>query len=147
MVSLMVVGAVFMRVYGIFEMMNNSDVTKISFLILALFVYFTVKVGIETYHLKKENYRKVRTIEFFSDKFLMLGMIGTVIGFIYMLTVCFTGLNASNPATMQTALVKMSNGMGTALYTTAAGLICGFLLKLQLFNLQQATEEAQDAAG
>jgi hypothetical protein len=31
-------------------------------------------------------------------------------------------------------LAKMSSGMSTALYTTAAGLVCSLLLKLQLFN-------------
>jgi hypothetical protein len=142
MVCLMVVGAVLMQIYGMWEILNNSDVTKISFLILFLFVIFTIKTGIRTYSPTKEDYKKIRTIEFFADKFLVLGMIGTVVGFIYMLRICFVGINAANPATMQAALVKMSFGMGTALFTTAAGLICSLLLKFQLFNLQQAIEDA-----
>jgi hypothetical protein len=141
---MVIVGAVFMQAYDIWTLLNDSDITKISFLILGLFVVFTVKTGIYTYKPSKESYRKIRTVEFFADKFLVLGMIGTVVGFIYMLRVCFVGIDAVNPATMQAALVKMSFGMGTALFTTAAGLVCSLLLKFQLFNLQQAIENMNE---
>jgi len=141
-VCLMGVGAVFLQIYGIFELINNSDVTKISFLILLLFIFFTIKTGVYTYKPEKNLFRKIRPIVFFADKFLVMGMIGTVIGFIYMLHTCFTDLNIINPAVMQGILTRMSVGMSTALFTTAAGLICGLLLKLQLFNLQQAIEDA-----
>jgi hypothetical protein len=134
----MFTGAVFMYHYSIFEMMNNADVTKISFLILFLFVFFTYRVGIETFHASKESRDRVNTATFFSNTFLTMGMIGTVFGFIYMLKTCFVAIDASNSATMQAALIKMSHGMGTALFTTASGLVCSLLLKLQLFNLEQA---------
>lgn len=145
MASLMIVGAVFLQIYNVFELINQYDVTKISFIILAMFLAFTVQIGALTYKPTRETYRKIRTADFFSEKFLMLGMIGTVIGFIYMLHTCFSGINVSNPASMQAVLVRMSVGMSTALFTTAAGLICGFLLKLQIFNLQQAIEESKNA--
>jgi hypothetical protein len=132
----MSVGVVFMGVYDVFTMINESDVTKISFLIMALFIILTARVGMLTYN--PTTMGATETAEWFSDKFLMLGMIGTVIGFIYMLKTCFGDIDVTNPATMQSALKQMSYGMGTALFTTAAGLVCSLLLKLQIFNLRRA---------
>jgi hypothetical protein len=145
MCCLMIFGAIFMQVYGIWEMINTYDVTKISFLILVLFVGFTVRAGLETYHPTQESYRKIRTMDFYSDKFLVLGMIGTVLGFIYTLHTCFEGVDVSNPQSMQGVIQHMSIGMSTALFTTAAGLICSLLLKLEIFNLQQAIGECNNA--
>jgi flagellar motor component MotA len=79
-------------------------------------------------------YKKSETGWFVSDMLLTLGMIGTVAGFIYMLSSSFSDLNPQNATGMQGALIKMSKGMSTALYTTAAGLVCSMLLKLQVFN-------------
>jgi len=63
---------------------------------------------------------------------LSLGMIGTVVGFIYMLTTVFIDLNVEDTASVQEALGMMATGMGTALWTTLVGLIASVLLKLQL---------------
>jgi len=42
---------------------------------------------------------------------------------------------------MQKALMAMATGMGTALYTTAAGLICSLLLHIQLFIYKKCMNE------
>jgi hypothetical protein len=73
---------------------------------------------------------------FASDIFLTIGMIGTVMGFIYMLSTSFAEISTANVVTLKTAMSKMSMGMGAALYTTAAGLICGTILKIQQFDIQ-----------
>jgi biopolymer transport protein ExbB/TolQ len=62
-------------------------------------------------------------------------MIGTVAGFIYMLDTSFSKMDPQNVISMQGVLAKMGVGMSTALYTTAAGLVCSLLLKLQMYNL------------
>jgi biopolymer transport protein ExbB/TolQ len=82
---------------------------------------------------------------------LTLGMIGTVAGFIYMLSSSFSEMDPQNVVSMQGVLAKMSCGMSTALYTTAAGLVCSLLLKLQLFNFTHhldylSTDLEKDAA-
>jgi hypothetical protein len=141
----MVLGGVFLHIYGIWEMISEYDVTKLSFLIVVLFCGFTVRAGLETRHPTKESYRKVRTMDFYADKFLTLGMVGTVLGFIYTLHTCFQGVDVSNPQSMQGVIQHMSIGMSTALFTTAAGLICSLLLKLQIFNLQQSVEAHRNA--
>jgi biopolymer transport protein ExbB/TolQ len=51
-----------------------------------------------------------------------------------MLSSSFGDMDPQNVVSMQGVLAKMSSGMSTALYTTAAGLVCSLLLKLQLFN-------------
>jgi len=129
---------------GVIQKVNQVDVTKISFLIYAIFAIFTIRIGLDSYQLCKEDkitnlhitlYNKKSDIGWFvSDMLLTLGMIGTVAGFIYMLSTSFSEMDPQNVISMQGVLAKMSVGMSTALYTTAAGLVCSLMLKLQVFN-------------
>jgi len=67
---------------------------------------------------------------FLADVMLKLGLLGTIVGFILMLgSVAETSSLDAN--TMQKVLQQMSAGMGTALYTTLAGLVCSLLLAAQ----------------
>ena len=63
---------------------------------------------------------------------ISLGMIGTVVGFIYMLYSVFTGIDLSDTSNLQDSLAMMAKGMGTALLTTLVGLISSVLIKCQL---------------
>ena len=67
-------------------------------------------------------------------------MIGTVVGFIYMLTTVFTDINVDDTASVQDALAIMATGMGTALWTTLIGLVCSVILKLQLVLIDESTD-------
>ena len=138
-------GTVALYLSGVIQKVNQADVTKISFLIYAVFAIFTIRAGIDTYHLCKVDkftephiskyYKKSDIGWFVSDTLLTLGMIGTVAGFIYMLDTSFSKMDPQNIISMQGVLAKMGVGMSTALYTTAAGLVCSLLLKLQMYNL------------
>ena len=137
-------GTVALFLSGVIQQVNQVDVTKISFLIYAVFAIFTLRTGMDTFHLSREAkvtnehiakyYKKSDTGWFVSDMLLTLGMIGTVAGFIYMLSTSFSEMDPQNVISMQGVLAKMGAGMSTALYTTAAGLVCSLLLKLQVFN-------------
>jgi len=137
-------GTVALYMSGVIQKVNQADFTKISFLIYAVFAIFTMRTGIDTYRLCREDevtkrhiavyYKKSDIGWFVSDMLLTLGMIGTVAGFIYMLSSSFSEMDPQDAITMQSVLAKMGAGMSTALYTTAAGLICSLLLKLQVFN-------------
>ena len=81
-----------------------------------------------------ESYSKAELGWFISDLCLTLGMIGTVAGFIYMLSSSFANIDVSNVSSLQNVLAHMSAGMATALYTTAAGLVSSAFLKIQYFN-------------
>ena len=110
----------------------ESDATKISFIILTVFVFSSAWVGNITYD-KKGN----QNIGWFiAESLLGLGMIGTVTGFLLMLGRAFKNIDVSNTETLQNALTQMALGMSTALYTTLIGLICSLILKIQLVNYE-----------
>ena len=136
--TLIVAGSVLAYITGLFTRVNDADFTKISFLIYALFIVFSVRCGFNT-----AKTRGDQAGWFVSDILITMGMIGTVVGFIYMLSMSFGSIDTAQPQTMRLALSQMSTGMGTALYTTASGLVCSLLLKLQLFNLGQGIENKE----
>lgn len=137
--SLISLGTVVFFVTGVMSEINKADFTKISFAIFAVFILLSAKTGKLTYEACKDG-NKERIIEknraawFWSDMFMAAGMVGTIIGFIFMMSGTFD--NASS-ATIQSVIVSALSKMGLALYTTGSGLICSGLLKIQLFNLEQ----------
>jgi len=122
---------------GIVDEVYKVDVTGLSFLIMGILTVMSIKCGIDTLKLTSydditekdinESYSKAELGWFVSDLCLTLGMIGTVAGFIYMLSSSFANIDVSNVSSLQNVLAHMSAGMATALYTTAAGLVnsCG----------------------
>ncbi|MGE3775041.1 MAG: MotA/TolQ/ExbB proton channel family protein [Gammaproteobacteria bacterium] len=76
---------------------------------------------------------------FYIDLMLKVGFLGTLVGFILMLSsVAQSGtLDAS---TMQKVLQQMSVGMSTALYTTLASLVAGILLSVPYYLLDRGLE-------
>lgn len=129
---------------GFVDKINEIDFTKLSFVIYAIFYIFSIRTGVLSYEVSKTKekdltkyFYKNEIGWFAADSLLTIGMIGTVIGFIYMLSTSFSDLSTANVGTIKVALAKLSVGMSTALFTTAAGLICSLLLKIQLFDLNQ----------
>lgn len=76
---------------------------------------------------------------FYIDLMLKVGFLGTLVGFILMLSsVAETG--ALDATTMQKVLKQMSLGMSTALYTTLASLVGGILLSVPYYLLDRGLE-------
>ena len=75
---------------------------------------------------------------FVADAMLKLGLLGTVIGFILMLS-SIQSIDSFDVETLKGALTSMSGGMGVALFTTLFGLVGGILLKLQYYILDEGT--------
>ncbi len=73
------------------------------------------------------------------DILIRLGLIGTIIGFILILSALADG-PAPTGDNIQALLISMSGGMGTALYTTLAGLVAGTLLGVQYSVLSRSVE-------
>lgn len=141
---LILLGGAAAAFFGLFGKINDADFTKISFLIYGLFMGYTIFTGINTKKASKslnEDYdlicRRNEQGWFVASLLTGLGMVGTIAGFIYMLGSSFAQLQADNVASMMAALQEMGSGMATALYTTGVGLVCSWLLKIQLFNLNQ----------
>ena len=75
-----------------------------------------------------------------SDLMLRLGLLGTVIGFIFMLGP-LASIQTIDVSSMRSVLSTMSGGMAIALYTTLVGLIGGILLRLQYFFVERSVED------
>tara|TARA_Y100000310_G_scaffold104564_2_gene102895 strand:- start:1918 stop:2271 length:354 start_codon:yes stop_codon:yes gene_type:complete len=98
---------------------------------------------------KKEEKHIVEKIEhlievgwFTSDLCLTIGMVGTVVGFIMMLS-GFATVDIGDIKTVQDLIKTLGAGMSTSLYTTLIGLICSAGLKVQYFNLSQAIDKVR----
>lgn len=76
---------------------------------------------------------------FLADILLKLGLIGTIVGFILMLS-SVANTASLDVNTMQKVLKQMSAGMGTALFTTLAGLTGSILLGLQYLVLDKGAD-------
>ena len=123
--------------FDIHKELYEADQTKISFLILTIFVLTSIWIGVIT----KLQDRTVELGWFIAEACLALGMIGTVTGFLLMLNGAFTQIDLSNPTTIQNSLINMALGMSTALYTTLTGLVCSLALKIQLVNVENEYRE------
>lgn len=73
------------------------------------------------------------------DLAIRMGLIGTIIGFILIFS-SLTGDSIPGIDEMQSLLISMSTGMGTALYTTLCGLVCATVLGMQYMILGRETE-------
>lgn len=67
---------------------------------------------------------------FFSDILMRLGLIGTVIGFVLMLSTVYQ-IKDNDIQALQQLLGTMGSGMQVALYTTLSGLGCALLVSIQ----------------
>ena len=125
--------------FNLHKDLYDGDQTKLSFLILTLFILTSGWVGWCT----KKSEIQIQNIDvgwFVAEACLALGMIGTVTGFLLMLSGAFANIDLANTATIQTALSQMALGMSTALYTTLVGLICSLTLKIQLVNIENENQ-------
>jgi len=126
--------------FGLIEELYEKDVTKISFGIIALYIFGSILVGKSSIDMNKgKDVSSSKEIAWFmSESMLALGMIGTVAGFILMLGSSFEGLNVEDTESLKETLTAMALGMSTALYTTLTGLVCSQLLKIKLVNIEAA---------
>ena len=77
---------------------------------------------------------------FSADLMIKLGLLGTIVGFIFMLG-SVANITDFDVTTMQKILKHMSTGMGTALYTTLAGLVCSMLAASQYYLLDSSVDK------
>ena len=154
-ITLVVSATAYMVADGVFVTIWENDATKLSFVLFGLFGIMSGWCGYKTYRLSKfideggdephliDRIERLMEVGWFtSDLCLTIGMVGTVVGFIMMLS-GFATVNIADVKTVQSLIRELGVGMSTALYTTLTGLICGALLKIQYFNLNQAIDRIQ----
>ncbi len=129
--------------FNIHKDLYSADVTRLSFLIISIFICTSVWIGTKTYKVGiQQDYEQKSDVGWFiSESCLALGMVGTVTGFLIMLGTAFENVDVTNAATLQQALSDMATGMSTALWTTLVGLVSSLIIKVQLVNFEVALNE------
>ena len=122
--------------FGSIEFLWNTDVTKLSFLTIGLWIATSGMIGYTSYRNKKD----FDSHWFIAESCMTVGMIGTVIGFMLMLGSSFVNIDPSDIESMKQVIVDMAAGMSTALLTTLTGLIASLFLKIQITVLEYTDE-------
>ena len=129
--------------FDVHKSLYESDITRLSYLIISIFLCTSIWIGTKTYKvgILQDYEQRTEVGWFISESCLALGMVGTVTGFLIMLGTAFANVDVTNSATLQQALSDMATGMSTALWTTLVGLVCSLIIKVQLVNLEVALNE------
>ena len=125
--------------FEFFSHLYREDTTRIGFFILGILILTTLWLG-KKIHSRSKDFSAGW---FIAESCVVLGLIGTVTGFILMLGTAFTELDVTNITSVQNALIKMSLGMSTALYTTLVGLISSLAIKIQLVTIERQIENGK----
>ena len=105
-----------------------------------MYVITSIFIGYIAYTKDYTN-KLVDACWFLSEQMLALGMLGTVIGFIYLLSSGITSASVNDPSSLATLLANMSVGLGIALYTNAVGILSSFITKSLLYVVIYEHEE------
>jgi flagellar motor component MotA len=125
---------------GIIAKIWHDDVTMITSGLAVLYLLTTVMIGYIAYTKDFTN-KIVDACWFLSEQMLALGMLGTVIGFIYLLTSGITSASVTDPTSLAALLANMSVGLGIALYTNATGILSSLITKALLYAVTYDHEE------
>ena len=117
--------------------MFDSDISHLSVVITVLFFACSIFAGYLS--LKKSKLiglpsdpfddRPLRILELCKGHFFTLGILGTVAGLIFMTNDVLKGDD------VQKIIIGLKDGLATALFTTAAGIIASVLTHIQIFIL------------
>ena len=123
------------QLYGIFEYLWDADKSKISFMILVLYLLSSCRLGALSFVLSRRNSSledsNVVSNGWFMSNFMMaLGIFSTVLGFA-MLLGPFAVLNMSSPESMQKLVENIGPSLSVALLPTLCGIASANLLRVQ----------------
>lgn len=116
------------------------DKSKISMGISLLTIAASAYIGLLAYRLQfrqeKIHDTTIQPLWFISDTLLSLGMVGTLIGFMVVLTTTFNDIDTTSTSAMKRVIGELAAGMGIALITSLTGLIGSIILKFELVLLE-----------
>lgn len=139
--NLTVASGVFWAYYhGIVEKIWYDDVTMITSVLAILYIVTTLLIGYVAYT-KDFGHKIVDACWFLSEQMLAIGMLGTVVGFIYLLSSGISSASVTDPTSLATLLANMSVGLGIALYTNAVGILASLVTKGLLYAVTYDHEE------
>ena len=119
---------------GLIKMMVESDISRLSVVITVLFFVFSIFTGYLAFTSDAKD-KRFKIVKFVKEQFFTLGILGTVVGLIYMTNDVLAGSDVKN------IIVGLKDGLATALFTTAAGLVASLLLHIQMYILQYNYEK------
>lgn len=150
--SLMLVGALFVANLGWFTTMHDGDRTRLTYLILFIFLYGSLLAGRLAWRLSRLQEGEEEKADSLKSKlghapFLeglceRLGLLGTLFGVSMMLSGGFGGI-AEGGDVAQESLRTLTTGMATAIISTLVGYICSILLKVQFHFIEHRLEEIE----
>jgi hypothetical protein len=149
-ILLIATGLFWAQHFGLIIKIWNDDHIKITSIISLIFLISNILLGYTAYKIADPEYvsqnkekvlKKLNGFWFVSEQLMALGMLGTVIGLIYMLASNFVGQDLQNANYMQELLGSMWKSMGLALYANAVGLITSIILKVQVFIIGYDIDE------
>ena len=149
--SIVLVGAsVFAGSYylNIVSFVLENDPTYITVGIAVLFVLTTLWIGLLSWRVQngaKLSENNTMPTWFIADAVMSIGMVGTLLGFLIVLTSAFQNVDTSDTQAMQDVIGQLASGMGTALLTSLMGLISSVVLKFQLVMLETDNAGEDDA--
>ena len=147
--SLMVLASWYLYDTGILLDIVQTDISKLSVVILALLAGGTLLMGYTSYRVGvnsgRSHNRSIRLYMgwFLAEAMMVLGLAGTVVGFIVLFQGNFAGVSFDDPETVQEVIIAIASGMGVALYTTIVGIFSSLLMKIMLVNIEVAEDEDQ----
>jgi hypothetical protein len=128
--------------FGAVAFVLANDATYLSLLIVAMFAFATVKIGLEYWKTwrGKPTDPNHTMLWFIAESVVALGLLGTLMGFIILFWGMFgpgVVLDPTNAVMMGEAMKVIASGMATALLTTLAGISTSQIIKLQLVILEE----------
>lgn len=116
----------------------DMDLSKLSFIIISIFVVVSLRLGQLHYKLTKGVFPRysLKPLKEFSDIMLGLGLVGTLFGFSWVLINSFVGIDISDTDQIKSAMGQIGSGMGTAVYTSLVGMTSSIITRIQIINLE-----------
>lgn len=136
-------GFYFAQTKNIFNVFFENDISYICLIVTVLFFVFSVFVGVLAYKVDKlidfcgwgtkliEINRQLDIAKYFSEAFLLFGLLGTLIGLSFSMYGALSEIND-----VKSIINQLKVGCSTAFYTTIVGMVASFLLSLQIFVLE-----------
>lgn len=132
-------GAIILHAGGFTEALINGDPSRISFGIIALFAFTSVWIGFLTRQVTQGRDIqpwKLKPVWWVAELMVGLGLIGTLLGFSWVLGAAFGALDPTQAEEIRSAMQHVGIGISTAILTTLVGISSSHITKLQLVNLE-----------
>ena len=131
-----------MYFFGVWHYLWDADWSKISFGVVILFTFVALQLGRWTAKLgrgcitRAEAANILSPYEWLATVMERAGLAGTVVGFIYMFSYAFVGIDPNDVGTIKAGIEIITVGMSTSLLTTLVGIICATMTHGLLENAQ-----------